>query len=142
MPRSIHDNYVLGYSVDIVERSIVIRTEKREGGLPIEHSDVRFEGVLGYHFRDSLAGILIGIHPMALETLRQEYSALFEAWDKWAWPFQGCAGDPVAYARAAGATAYGVDSAIGFDGFVVCRTMVIEAAQQGHAADRPQAAGG
>jgi hypothetical protein len=25
----------------------------------VEHTDVRFEGVLAYHFRDSLGGILI-----------------------------------------------------------------------------------
>ena len=137
MPRSIHDNYVLGYSVDIEARSIVIRTEKRDGGQAVERTDVRFHGVLGYHIRDSLGGILTGIYSCELESLARDYSfsILFEEWDKWAWPFQGCEGDPIAYAKAAGATAFHVESAIGFDGFVVCRSMAIEAAQPDDASD-------
>ncbi|MCB9886049.1 MAG: hypothetical protein H6838_11175 [Planctomycetes bacterium] len=142
MPRSIHDNYVLGYSVNHPGRSIVVRTEKRQSGQPLERTDIRFEGVLGYHFRDSLGGILTDVYPCDLESLMRDssFSLLFKGWADWAWPFQGCDGDPVAHARAAGAIAYCVDSAIGFDGFVVCQSMTIEAAQHGAAADdRPQA---
>jgi hypothetical protein len=59
--RSIHDNHVLGYSVDAKRRSIVLHTEFRFGSAPFERTDVKFEGVLGYHFQDSLGGILFDV---------------------------------------------------------------------------------
>jgi hypothetical protein len=135
MPRSIHDNYVVGHSVDVRDRSIVIRTEKRELGQAVELTNIRFDGVLGYVFRDSLGGILLDVYAIDWDTLRRDYAVLFEAWDKWAWPFQGCLGDPAEHAKASGATAFQIDSAIGFEGFVVSRSMIIEAAQQAPAAD-------
>jgi hypothetical protein len=140
VPRSIHDNYVLGYSVDVASRSIIVRTEKRENGGANERTDIRFEGVLGYLFRDSLGGILTHVYPVDWDILRRDYAAVFDDWGKYAWPFQGGPSDPAEHARAAGATAFQIDSAIGFDGFVVCQTMTIEAAQQGAAPDdHPQA---
>jgi len=61
MDRSIHDNFVTGYSVDCALRTITIHTEYRDQGEPFERTDVRFEGVVGYLFRDNLRGILFDI---------------------------------------------------------------------------------
>jgi hypothetical protein len=128
MTRSIHDNNVLGYTVDIDAKCIVLRTEYRDCGPPFERTDVRFEGVLGYHFFDSLGGILLGIEPVDVAQVVLENAELFRSQEKHAWPMQGCSGDPVEYARRAGATAYLIRSSIGFGGFVICKSMRIEAA--------------
>ena len=125
MPGSIHDNHVLGYSVDHAARALVIRTEDRTDGAAVERLDIRFEGVLGYHLRDSLGGILDGVYPTTMARLVSEWRELFAAWENEAWPFQGCDGDVAAFVEAAGASAFDVRSAIGFDGFVVCRSFAV-----------------
>jgi hypothetical protein len=127
MTQSIHDNDVLGYSVDIEAKTIVLHTEFRGRGQPFERTDVRFDGVLGYHFRDSLGGILSGIEQVDIAHIVAHYAKLFEAGARHAWPFQSCTGDPADYVRSAGASAFEVKSAIGFDGFVACKAMTIEA---------------
>ena len=142
MTRSIHDNHVLGYSVDVESRTIVLHTEFRDQGEPFERTDVRFDGVLGYWFRDSLGGILFGIEQVDFARVAEDYAEMFKAGASYGWPFQSCDGDPVAFVRSAGATAFQIDSSIGFDGFVVCKTMTVEAAQQDHAADRRRSGAG
>jgi hypothetical protein len=79
MTRSIHDNLVLGYAVDVERRTIVLHTEFRDRGEPFERTDVRFEGVLGYHFRDSLGGILFDIERVDFAELVARHADLFQA---------------------------------------------------------------
>ena len=134
MANSIHDNHVLGYSVDAEFRTIVLHTEFRDRGEPFERTDVRFDGVLGYWFQDSLDGILFGIEQVDFARVAADYAAMFQAGAPYGWPFGVCAGEPEAFVRSAGATAFQINCSIGFDGFVVCKTMTVEAAQQGHAA--------
>lgn len=124
MTRSIHDNHVLGYAVDAREKSIVIRTEFRDKGEPFERTDVRFDGVVGYLFHDSFGGILFDIEEGSLEDLlASEYGAAIESGEKYSWPWN-LELDEV---RALGVRVFFIESSIGFDGFVVCRSMAIEA---------------
>lgn len=132
--RSVHDNYVLGYSVDSEARTVVVRTEYRDRG-PFERTDVHFEGVLGYLLQDSLGGILFDIEAVEFESVYREHAALFEAGANYGWPFQRCRSDPGDYVRAAGASTFRIQSSIGFDGFVVCQSMRFEAVQMDAAAD-------
>jgi len=126
MTRSIHDNDVLGYEVDVRTKTLVLRTEKSYVD-PIERTDVVFTDVLGYQLCDSLGGILCSIREIDIEKLLTNEAELFAKWMGCAYPFQYCDGDPATYVRAAGAHAWDIDSAIGFYGFVVARTMTIVA---------------
>ncbi len=127
MTRSIHDNHVLGYTVDHLARTIVVRTVCRELESH-ERTHVCFDGVLGYHLRDGLGGILFGVEETSIEDLVAGYAPLFEDGARYGWPFQGASGDPGAYVRARQGRAFLIESSIGFDGFVVCREMRIVAA--------------
>ncbi len=135
MTRSIHDNQVLGYSVSAESRTIVVHTEFRDGGEPpFERTDVRFDGVLGYYFQDNLSGILFGIEQVEFAQVVKDHADLFQIGAPYWWPFQTCDGDPVDFVRSAGAIAFQIHSSIGFNGFVVCKSMMFEAAQPAAAA--------
>jgi hypothetical protein len=124
MTRSIHDNQVLGYEVDVRARMLVLRTEYREHGAS-ERTDVVFTDVLGYHLFDKMGGILFSIEPIAIEQLVAEEAELLAKAEQYGGLFPWRVAELVERARATGATAYRIDSSIGFDGFVVCRSMAI-----------------
>jgi len=124
MTRSIHDNRVLGYEVDVRMRSLVLSTEFTEHG-EHERTDVVFTDVLGYHLFDALGGILFAIEPIDLADLVRKEATLFADGAKYGWPFKGCSGDPVAFAESRGMRAWRIDSSIGFDGFVVAKAMTL-----------------
>lgn len=126
MTRSIHDNHVLGYEVDAREKSIVIRTEFRDKGEPFERTDVRFEGVVEYLFQDNLDGILFGIEEGSLEDLMASpYRANLESGERSDWPWN----EKLEEIRSLGVRVFFIESSFGFDGFVVSRSMVIEAVE-------------
>jgi hypothetical protein len=88
---------------------------------PLERTDVRFDGVLGYHVCDAMGGIPSFIERIGTEQLVEEEAALLAKGDLFPWPVA----ELVDRVRAAEATAYRIDSSIGFDGFVAARTMTI-----------------
>jgi hypothetical protein len=135
MKRSVHDNFVLGYSVNCEAKTLVVQTEYRDQGEPFERTDVRFEGVLGYLLQDSLGGILFDIEQVDFDEVYEAHADLFTAGANYGWPFQQCSSDPRGYVKAASAATFRIQSSIGFDGFVVCKSMAIEAAQLDDAAD-------
>jgi len=139
MTRSIHDNNVLGYSVDVAAKRLVVRTEFRHPDLPYERTDVRFEGVLGYLVHDSLGGILVDVYEVEFEQVLARYADDFEWGAVHAWPFQACDGDPAAFVARAGAKSFLIASSIGFDGFVVCEAMFVDALEGGEATAPPGA---
>lgn len=132
--RSIHDNHVLGYTVDVAARTIVIRTEYRDGPGPREFTDVHFDGVLGYSIRDSLGGILSDIYPIDIQTFLARHADQLREGAPYGWPFQGTSRDLLSWLQGHGAVAFEINSAIGFDGFVVCKAMRIET-EHGDAGD-------
>lgn len=137
--RSIGDNGVLGYSVDVAARTIVIRTEYRDGQGLHELTDVHFDGVLGYSIRDSLGGILLDICPIAIEPFLAKYAEQLREGAPYGWPFQGSTRDLLSWLQARGAVAFEISSSIGFDGFVVCKAMRIETVQCGAGTGEPPA---
>ncbi len=138
MTRSLHDNFVLGYSVDAEAASIVIRTEYRDQGAPFERTNARFEGVVVYLFRDNLGGILFDITEESMEYILRDYAGDFEWGTRYGWPWvQAGAGDPHGHVTSLGAKAFRVQSSIGFDGFIVAKSFVVEAADQADAEGRP-----
>ena len=129
--RSVHDNFVLGYSVDCEKRTIVLRTAYRDQGEPFERTEVRFEGVVGYMLRDALDGVLFDIEEDSIERVLEEHAADF-AWGArygWPWPLAGNL-DPRQHVASKGARVFRVQGQSCFDGFVIAQTMTIEAAEQ------------
>jgi len=49
---TVHDFHLIGYSVDVDARTIVLHTEWRYAGHPLRKVDAVFEGVEAYAFRD------------------------------------------------------------------------------------------
>jgi len=134
MMRSVHDNFVLGYSVNCETKTLVVQTEYRDQGEPFERTDICFDGLLGYLLQDSLGGVLLDIEQVDFEEVHHAHADLFAAGARYGWPFQQCSSDPRDYVKAAGAATFSIQSSIGFDGFVVCKSMTIEAAQLDDAA--------
>jgi hypothetical protein len=122
---SIHDNYVTGYSVMIEEKKIILNTEFRDRGEPFERTDVIFEGVEAYLIYDSLGGILFDIDEIDLDYIIKEYRHEFKKNVKYSWPGPwNESSDAVrAFVRENGLTTYQVHSSIGFDGFIISKSM-------------------
>ena len=118
MTRSLHDNFVLGYTVDAENNSILIRTEYQDRE-PFERTNARFEGVVGYSFRDNLGGILFDITEEPMEYILRTYAEDFEWGTKWNWPWINAGTvSPIDHVTSLGAKAFRVQSAVGSDGFM------------------------
>ena len=127
MTRSIHDNFVLGYSVDAEEKRIVIRTEYRNDGEPFERTDARFEGVLGYLLRDDLGGILFDITEEPMEFILQEHASDFERGRRYGWPWSAASSEhPLEFVASRGAKAFRIQGQTAFDGFVIARELHLD----------------
>lgn len=136
MTRSLHDNFVLGYTVDAEAATLVIRTEYRDRGEPFERTNARFEGVVGYLLRDNLGGILFDITEERFEFVLRDFARDFEWGSRYDWPWTAAGDrDPSEYVRSIGAKSFIIWSTVGFDGFVVAKSFVVEAADQADAAD-------
>ena len=120
---SIHDNDVLGYTVDVEARTIVIRTEFRDV-VPRERTDVCFDGVVGYHLRDGLGGILNAITVDDIDDFVARNEDALREFVRYGVVFQGVAYEGLAqHLRDRGATVFQIHSSIGFDGFVAAAAM-------------------
>ena len=130
MTRSVHDNFMLGYEVDSTSCTMRLRTEYRDQGPPFERTDIVFSGVEGYLFRDNLGGILFDVVEEPIEHVVAAFASDFEWGTRYGWPWASASADrdPCAYVREKSLRAYTVQSAIGFDGFVVAESMVFEPA--------------
>lgn len=138
MTRSLHDNLVVGYSVEAERARIVIRTEYRDRGEPFERTNARFDGVIGYFFHDNLGGILFDITEEPLENILRDYGADFDWGSRYGWPWvQAGWSDPHEHVASTGARAFRVHSSIGFDGFVIAQTLTIEPGEHASATDLP-----
>ena len=61
--RSVHDNKLVGFTVDGIAKRIVLNTIF-DDQTPIEHTDVVFDGVMDHFFRDTvMPSIIFDIEP-------------------------------------------------------------------------------
>jgi len=128
---SIHDHHILGYSVDVERREILVHTEVPERGPPFERTDICFRGVFGYLLLDSLGGILFDVDEVEIEQALREYGS-FLAWGvRRAWPgvWNTSQEAVVSFVAAQSAKVWRIHSSIGFDGFVIGREMALVAAE-------------
>lgn len=132
MTRSIHDNHVLGYSVDSERVEILIRTEFRGKGPPFERTDIRFHGVLGFLLLDSVGGVLFDVDELEIDQVLREYGQFFARGVRYGWPGVWNSSDTAVASHVAsqGAKVWRIQSSIGFDGFVIGQAMSVVAAEE------------
>ncbi len=134
MTRSVHDNFVLSYTVDCEDRSLTLRTEYRDQGEPYERTDVRFEGVLGYMLRDGLGAILFDIEEDSMARVLKEHARDFEWGARYGWPWAEAGGvDPREYVKSKGGKVFRIQGQSCFDGFVIARSMTVDAVEHADA---------
>jgi len=82
---SVHDNFVLSYTVDCRERRITFRTAYLDGEKN-EYTDIIFSGVTAYHFeRDNLGSILFDVEKVSPERVYADYCDVFERNKNYGW---------------------------------------------------------
>ncbi len=82
---SVHDNFMISYSVLCQKREIHLHTTFLDKE-PHEYTDIIFFGVVLYHFEcDNLDTIIFDIEEAALEDVYAEYEDLFSRLKNYAW---------------------------------------------------------
>ncbi len=120
--RSVHDNFVYGYSVDCERRRLVLHTAYKDRE-PHEFTDIVFRDVVAHHFEHVLPGnILFDVEEVDLTHLVRENAALFgQSW-RYAWPPFEYDGDLellIRLMQAASVRAYAIGSSYGLSGWVL-----------------------
>jgi len=122
---SIHDNFVVGWSVSCTERKIVLYTEYRDAE-PHELIDVVFRGIEAYHIvGDNLQTILFDIEDCPIERIFTDFSLEFESGVKYCWPgvwntSPGACRDHFVRHKLRG---WRISSSYGLGGFVIAKDM-------------------
>jgi len=86
MSRSIHDNVIVGHTVDGERQSIVLRTEYRGAAPPVERTTVAFEGVEAYRFAEHILdgqNILFSIDEEDVNSFLAGYADEFDRRHGW-----------------------------------------------------------
>jgi hypothetical protein len=129
---TVHDFHLVGYSVDVDARTIVLHTEWRYPGHPLRKVDAVFEGVEAYSFRDDPLGtVLLEILKMdATRQIEASWKELDESFRRSGAPrFWRQAPDQTrasfATLLAQGAKWFEVSSSIGMNGWVFCKSLVL-----------------
>jgi hypothetical protein len=128
----VHDNHLVGYEVDGSIRRIVLRTENRDRGTPYGNTEVVFEGVEAYSFRnDCLENIVFDIEEAPLEAAVRAHKLDFEAGHRESgWPrFWGKdevqTRERVAALVRDGVRWFELSSSYGMSGWVMARSMTL-----------------
>ena len=129
---TVHDFHLVGCSVNVDARTIVLRTEWRYAGQPLRKVDAVFEGVEAHAFRDDPLGtVLFDIEEVnATRQLEARWKELDESNRRSGAPrFWRQAPDETraSFARllAQGAKWFDVSSSIGMNGWVFCQSLAL-----------------
>lgn len=124
--RSVHDNFVSGYSVDCEGRRIVLHMVFRDRE-PFEYTDVVFQDVFAHRFEHVLEGnILFDVEEVDVENFVEGEGELFAKSWRYGWPsfeYDGDLPQLVRSMRAASARVFAVSSSYGLSGWVVARSV-------------------
>lgn len=86
MEISVHDNFILSYSVDAQQREIRLQTAYLDGDNN-ERTEVIFREVAAYNFEcDNFSNVIFDIEEADLEYIYDENIALFERQRNYGWP--------------------------------------------------------
>jgi hypothetical protein len=127
---SIHDNRLLGYSVDDEKREILFRTEFQDN-LPIERTNIIFSGVETYFFEHHslpLGTILFDVEENDLILFLQDNRKRFQDGIKWGWPGPwGISIDETkAYIEKHELKAFSVSSSCGLSGWILAKSFLLK----------------
>jgi hypothetical protein len=133
MAVSVHDNVLISYEVQCEARTIILRTEYRVKNEPTEFTNVIFNDVQGYHFRnDAFGNIIFGLEPVPVEEFLAEYGPEISESNRVAGspgPWAASLDTASGHLRERGIQAFILSSSLGLDGWVLAREMSIVPAQ-------------
>lgn len=128
--QDVHDYHLVGYEVDGDAKRIVLRAEYRYPNIPMEKTNVVFEGVAAYSFRyDCLGNIIFAIEEKLLENAVREHWSEFDAGYRHSgWPpfwelDKSKAEQRIARLAENGVKWFELSSSYGMGGWVICRTV-------------------
>ncbi|MBI3416156.1 MAG: hypothetical protein HY043_12735 [Verrucomicrobia bacterium] len=134
-----HDFHLAGYRVSDFGGTISLDLVYDYPPLPKERSTIQFSDVVAYHFVHTGAAILNHIGEETIESLLQRIGSSLVEWWRLHGGYQLWDDDPSKYRaklEKEGYRAWTIDSAIGFEGFVVAKAVAqLELA----ALDKPEA---
>ncbi len=122
---SIHDNFILSFTVDCQERRITLRTAFHDREPP-EHTDIIFSDVAAHHFeRSNLNTILFDVKEATPEKVYAAYRDVFERNKNYGWPeiHYQTEKELMAGLKAQSMKGFLISSSYGMDGFVLARAM-------------------
>jgi len=120
---------VVSYEVDGERRRIVVHT-RFDGRLPVEFTDLVFEGVLAYHFEnDNFGNILSSVEEVPVARLVAGCRSLFEEGSKYAWPgpWNESPEASLDHFQSHGGKAFELSSSYGLAGWVIAESYRVEA---------------
>ena len=124
MSRSVHDNYLTGYSVDSKSKTIRFQTEYQDGGEPFEYTDVVFSGVVDHMFINAvMPSIILNIEEADPSfVLNRDIAYIKEGSRVGGWPtlYNKNIDDLISQIRSNNLKVYQIYSSLGMDGWVIC----------------------
>ncbi len=143
MELSVHDNLLVSYEVQCEARRITLRTECRVPEKPTEFTNMIFDGVQGYSFRnDAFGNIIFGVDTVPVEYLLTEFGAeITESYRLGGAPGNWAAnlGSAPEYLRDHHIKGFILSSSFGLSGWILARAVSLINAELGVPADRPRA---
>ena len=123
---SIHDNFVLSYTIDCEKQNITFHTVFHDNE-PHEYTEITFLKVAGYCFEgDNFQTILFDIYQATPEEVYNSNSELFERRKNYAWPFDyNTKQELIEKLDKKGVRGFFISSSYGMDGFVLAEEMQI-----------------
>ncbi len=125
MSVSVHDNFLLSYTVNAETKEIRLHTKYPYGDVE-ERTDVVFTEVAAYHFEaDNLMTIIFDVEETTLEFIYEQHQGLFERLRNYAWPTVNCEGRDqlLKSMQENGVKAYSISSSLGLEGWVWAKGM-------------------
>jgi hypothetical protein len=130
MERSVHDNFLLSYTVDAERAEITLRTAYLDGDAD-ERTDVIFSGVVAYDFEcDNFKNILFDITEVEPMAIYDSHRERFERLKNHGWPWiEYESRDQLSeVTRQIEMRGFEISSSFGLDGWVWARSIEIRAA--------------
>ena len=125
-----HDYHLRGYSISDFGETVVLDLIYDYPDQTVKESQIEFSGVALYHFIHTSGAIITEICPCPLTTILSEYSSQIPEWDRLQsvadWP--NSVGKYKTKLEEDGLSAWRIESAIGFHGFVIGKEATQKAA--------------
>ena len=120
-----HDYHLAGYTVSDFGGAIVLELVYDYPGQPDDTSRIRFSDVAAYHFIHTGGAIILDIAEVPLPQLIHQLGDQLAEWWRLHGGFAHWSDDRAKYIETlqhAGYHSWAIDSAVGFEGFVIAKT--------------------